>query len=472
MRNQTRRMEPASGNQDDFNSTAVRGGKRFGIGGRDLPAAGEKCSVNVDGKKFYAHLSILACFGRCAKCAALLDWSAMSYMTHLECPPCGKKVTVESAPGLCSCGQPLLARYDLDALRKKDLLAELTSRPPGMWRYRELLPPRKESSIVSLGEGSTPLLPAHRLRKKLAVKNLYLKDESANPTGTFKARGFSAAVTMAVELGLGRLALATAGNAGGALAAYAAQRGLEVHLVMPENTPRANQLECRYYGAEVELFPGTLGDCGKRIGEQAASMGWFDMSTFREPYRVEGKKTMAFEFFEQLGGKLPDAVIYPTGGGTGMVAMWKAFEEMEALGWIGSARPRMFAVQATGCAPIVRAFAKGADKAEPWENPRTRASGLCVPRSLADTLILKAVRESRGSALAVEDEKSFEAVRELAETEGILTAPEAGAAFAGYKRLLADGQLAGYETVVIFLTGSGYKYLNEIEAALGENRNP
>ena len=400
----------------------------------------------------------------------MLDCSAVSYMTHLECPGCAKQVAPESAPGLCSCGEPLLARYDLDALRKKDLLADIASRPHGIWRYRELLPPRKDSSIVSLGEGSTPLLPVHRLRKKLSVKNLYLKDESANPTGTFKARGFSAAVTMAVELGLTKLALATAGNAGGALSAYAAQRGLEVHLVMPENTPRANQLECRYYGAEVELLPGTIGDCGKRVSAEAASKGWFDMSTFREPYRVEGKKTMAFEFFEQLGGKLPDAVIYPTGGGTGMVAMWKAFQEMEALGWTGSARPRMFAVQATGCAPIVRAFAKGADKAETWENARTRASGLCVPRSLADTLILRAVRDSGGSALAVDDEKSFQAVRELAETEGILTAPEAGAALAGYKRLLADGRLAGYETVVIFLTGSGYKYLDEFEAMFTENR--
>ena len=385
----------------------------------------------------------------------------MSFATHLECSRCSTRAEIESTPGLCSCGGPFLVRYDLETLRGKDLRREFASRPAGVWRYRELLPPRDDSSIVTLGEGGTPLLASTRLGEKLGVSHLYLKDESLNPTGTFKARGFSVAVSMAVELGLKRLALATAGNAGGALAAYTARCGLAASVIMPENSPGANLLECRFYGAELELIPGTIRECGQRLAEKTRAGDWFDLSTFREPYRVEGKKTMAYEFFEQLGGRLPEAVIYPAGGGTGLVAMWKAFEEMEALGWIGPERPKMVAVQASGCAPLVRAFDQGAEQSEPWENPSTEASGLCVPRSLADFLILRLLRESQGTAVAVEEAEIQQAVREIAATEGLLVAPEAAAAYAGYKRLLKEKFLGRAECVVVFLTGSGYKYLDQ-----------
>ena len=385
----------------------------------------------------------------------------MSFATHLECSRCGTRAAIESTPGLCSCGGPFLVRYDLATLRGKDLRHEFSSRPAGLWRYRELLPVRDDASLVTLGEGGTPLLASTRLVEKLGAPSLYLKDESLNPTGTFKARGFSVAVSMAVELGLKRLALATAGNAGGALAAYTARCGLQASVIMPENSPRANLLECRFYGAELELIPGTIRECGLRLKEKIGSGEWFDVSTFREPYRVEGKKTMAYEFFEQLGGRLPEAVIYPAGGGTGLVAMWKAFEEMEALGWIGPGRPKMVAVQASGCAPLVRAFDQGAEQAEPWANPSTEASGLCVPRSLADFLILRLLRESKGKAVAVEEAEIQQAVREIAATEGLLIAPEAAAAYAGYKRLLEEKFLERNESVVVFLTGSGYKYLDQ-----------
>lgn len=392
----------------------------------------------------------------------------MSFVSHLECARCGKQFAPGKAYNICPCGSPLLVRYDLVRAAQTLTRERLTSRPPNLWRYREVLPVSQESSIVCLGEGFTPLIHARRLGAKLGLPNLYLKDESFNPTGSFKARGMALAVSMARELGIKKLAVPSAGNAAGAMAAYAAAAGMEAAIFMPEDTPIANRLECSLLGAKVELVPGSIKDCGRVMRERLAPSassdgGWFDVSTLREPYRLEGKKTMAYEVVEQLSGSVPDAMIYPTGGGTGLIGMWKAFDEMEKLGWIGARRPRMFAVQATGCAPMVRAFASHAERAEEWLNPETLASGLRVPSAIGDFLILRAVRESRGVALAVEDRAMLEAVRELAESEGIVTAPEGGATLAALKRLTADGLLSGYETIVLFLTATGYKYLEALQ---------
>ncbi len=395
----------------------------------------------------------------------------MSFITHLECTRCGKHFAAGQIHNLCECGSPLLVRYDLQRARAKLQLQNLRSRSPDLWRYREVLPVTRESSRVCLGEGYTPLMLARRLGDKLGLPNLYLKDESQNPTGSFKARGMAVAVSMAHELGIRRLAVPSAGNAGGALAAYAAKAGMEAAIFMPEETPLANRLECALHGAKVTLVPGSIRDCGRVMRERLQGEDWFDVSTLREPYRVEGKKTMAYEVFEQLGGRLPDALIYPTGGGTGLIGMWKAFDEMQELGWIGARRPRLFAVQAQGCAPMVRAFAAGAERAEEWTNPQTRASGLRVPAAIGDFLILRALRESRGAALAVSDGAMLTAVREIAETEGIITSPEGGATLAGLRKLLADGFLAGHETIVLFLTATGYKYLEALETLTLERIN-
>jgi threonine synthase len=346
----------------------------------------------------------------------------------------------------------------------------LASRPPSLWRYREILPVTQEASVVSLGEGLTPLLHAQRLGERLDLANLYLKDESLNPTGSFKARGLAVAVSMARELGIKRLAIPSAGNAGGALAAYAARAGLEAAVFMPEDTPLANRLECALLGAEVVLVPGSIKDAARALRERPAEGGWFDCSTLREPYRLEGKKIMAYEVYEQLQWRVPDVMIYPTGGGTGLIGMWKAFAEMQEMGWIEDRRPRMFAVQSTGCAPIVRAFAQNAEQAEEWPDPQTIASGLRVPSAIGDFLMLKALRESRGGALAVEDSAMLEAVRELAETEGLVTSPEGGATLAALRRLLRDGFISGQETIVLFLTASGYKYMEALQALVAGGR--
>ncbi len=357
----------------------------------------------------------------------------------------------------------MLARYDLAGAAATGFRGQLASRPATLWRYREVLPVRLDSSIVSLGEGFTPLIHARRLGERLGVPNLYLKDEGVNPTGSFKARGQAVAISMALELGIHKVAIPSAGNAGGAMAAYAAQAGMRALVYMPEGTPLMNQLECGLFGAEVKTVPGSIADCGRALRERIESEGWFEVSTLKEPYRVEGKKTMAYEIVEQLGG-VPDALIYPAGGGTGLVGMWKAFGEMEQMGWIGAKRPRMVAVQAAGCAPIVRAFAAGAERAAPWQNPETIASGLRVPSALGDFLMLRALRESRGAALAVDDRAMLEGVATLAKVEGVLTAPEGGATLAALERLLASGFLAGRESIVLFLTGSGYKYVEALEA--------
>ena len=395
----------------------------------------------------------------------------MSVVSHLECARCAKQYEAGRVYNLCACGSPLWVRYDLRRLDAAKWREQLATRPPSLWRYRDVLPVRDESCIVSLGEGCTPLLHARRLAERLGMANLYLKDESLNPTGSFKARGLAVAVSMAKELGIKRLAIPSAGNAGGALAAYAAQAGLAATVFMPEATPVVNRMECRLFGAEVVLVPGSIKDCARAMRERAEAEGWFDCSTLREPYRLEGKKTMAYEVVEQLHGRVPDAMIYPTGGGTGLIGMWKAFEEMQQLGWIGERRPRMFAVQATGCAPIVRAFARDAQQAEEWFEPKTIASGLRVPSAIGDFLMLRVLRESRGGALAVEDGAMLDAVRELAEAEGVITSPEGGAALAALKRLLGDGHLSGLETVVLFLTASGYKYVEALEALGGFPRN-
>jgi threonine synthase len=387
----------------------------------------------------------------------------MSFVTYLECARCARRYEPGRVYNLCGCGGPLLVRYDLRRAAQELVRARMASREPTLWRYREVLPVTQDSSVLCLGEGFTPLIHARRLGKRLGLPNLFLKDESRNPTGSFKARGLAVAVSMANELGIRKLAMPSAGNAGGALAAYAALAGLEAAIYMPEETPLANREECVLLGAKVGLVSGSIKECGRAMREQLKEGEWFDVSTLREPYRLEGKKTMAYEVVEQLGGRVPQAMIYPTGGGTGLIGMWKAFAEMEELGWTGGRRPRMFSVQAKGCAPIVRAFAQGSDRAEEWEDPQTIASGLRVPSAIGDFMMLQALRESRGGALAVSDSDMLGAVRELAQTEGVVTSPEGGATLAALKKLLEDGFLAGHESIVLFLTASGYKYQEVLE---------
>lgn len=389
---------------------------------------------------------------------------AMSLLSHLECTGCGKRHEAGRVWNVCCCGAPLAAKYGLNREEGKQLKASLQTAAPSLWRYRAVLPVRDEKSIISLGEGHVPLLGAARLGERLGMPNLFLKDESRNPTGSFKARGLAVAVSMAHELGLRRLAMASAGNAGGALAAYAARAGMEATVFMPRATPEANRLECILAGARVVTIEGNLADCSRSLEEYLKTNDAFNCSTLREPYRLEGKKTMAYELYEQLGERVPDVIVYPAGGGTGLISMWRAFDEMEQLGWIGRRRPRLYSVQAVGCAPLVRAFAKGAERFEEWPQPNTIASGLCVPRALGDFLMLRALRQSGGMALTVEDSAMLEGVRELAESEGLLVSPEAGATLAALHSLLREGFLAGYETTVLFLTASAYKYAGTLEA--------
>lgn len=337
-----------------------------------------------------------------------------------------------------------------------------------MWRYEEVLP---AADPVSLGEGMTPLIHARRLGAKLRLNRLFVKDEGLNPTGSFKARGLSAAVSRAKELGAKKLAAPTAGNAGGALAAYAAQAGLPCVIVMPADTPAANVMECEAFGADVRKLDGLISDCGRYVAERTPKEGWFEVSTLKEPYRIEGKKTMAYELWEQFGGNLPDVIFYPTGGGVGLIGMWKAFVEMEAMGWIGRERPRMVSIQAAGCAPIVKAFRKGSETAEFWENASTIASGLRVPKALGDRLILKVIRSSGGTALAISDDEMLAAGRELASLEGIFAAPEGAATVAAARQLVSDGWLAPGATVVLFNTGCGYKYTEAWRKALETESN-
>ncbi len=379
--------------------------------------------------------------------------------THLECTATGEHLESERLQGLSPAGKPLFARYDLDALRHRFTPEALEGRRPDLWRYAEVLPVRDPAARVALGEGFTPLLDAPRLASRIGVGRVWVKDEGQNPTGSFKARGLGMAVSRARELGAHALALPSAGNAGSAAAAYGAAAGLPVHVVVPMDTPRPIIEEIRALGADLQLLDGLISDCGRVVREGVEQHGWFDLSTLKEPYRVEGKKTMGYELFEQLGGRLPGVIFYPTGGGTGLIGMWKAFDEMEQLGWIGPQRPRMVSVQAAGCAPIVRAFEAGADAATTWEGATTYASGLRVPGAVGDFLILRAVRESGGTAIAVPDHEMAEWVLHMGADTGVFGAPEGGAVAAAAARLRASGDLSPDDEVVLFNTGSGLKYV-------------
>ena len=385
-----------------------------------------------------------------------------SFITGLECSGCGTRYRMDELQTYCQeCQSPLLATYDLESARERLDRQGFASRPAGMWRWRELLPVRDGRHIVTLGEGDAPLLPVPRLGQALGLPNLYVKDEARNPTGTFKARGLAAAVSRAAELGIRRVIIPTAGNAGGAMAAYAARAGMQALVYMPKDTPRANVVESRAAGAEVVLVDGLISDAARLAGERARAEGWFDLSTFKEPYRVEGKKVMGYELAEGFGWELPDVIVYPTGGGTGLVGMCKAFDELEALGWLErSRRPRMVAVQAEGCAPVVKAFQEGAPRCETWPNAHTLASGLRVPRSFADALILRDLRDTGGTAVAVSDEAILQAQRLLGSLEGIFAAPEGAATLAALQQLVAQKWIEPEERVVLFNTGSGLKYLD------------
>jgi threonine synthase len=352
-----------------------------------------------------------------------------------------------------------MVAYDLESAQMTLTREMLAGREPTLWRYREVLPVEDESNRITLGEGMTPLARAERLGSTLRMPNLYIKDESLNPTGSFKARGMAVAISMAKELGVKKLAVPSAGNAAGALAAYAAKAGLEAFIFMPGDTPKANIVECQQTGATVTLIDGLITDCGRIVGERKEAEGWFDVSTLKEPYRVEGKKTMGYELAEQLGWELPDVIIYPTGGGTGLIGMWKAFDEMERMGWIDRRRPRMVSVQAEGCAPIVRAFESGARAGAEVVDAHTVAAGLRVPRAVGDFIMLDILRNSGGTARSVTDEELLAAVKEIGSTEGIFAAPEGAACLPALKQLLERGEVSRDERVVLFNTGAGVKYL-------------
>jgi threonine synthase len=393
----------------------------------------------------------------------------MSYMTHLECSKCGQKHDADKAQTVCeACGKPLFARYDLDGI--KDLISPeyFVGQEASMWRYWELLPVRDPKNKVSLGEGWTPMTRVQRLGSEIGLNDLWVKDEGIIPTGTFKARGLAMAVSKAKELGMKRLALPSAGNAAGAMTAYGARAGMESYVFMPVDAPDVNKIECQAVGAKVVLVRGLITDCGKMVADGIEEMGWFPLSTLKEPYRVEGKKIMGLEVAEQFDWELPDVIIYPTGGGTGIIGMWKVFDELEKLGWIGSERPRMVSVQASGCAPIPKAYEEGKEVSEFWEGAKTLAAGLRVPHALGDFLILRAVRESGGSALAVDDDEIMDDVGLIARSEGLFACPEGAATLSALKHLINGGDVDKDERVVLFNTGSGLKYtdLFEVEAPI------
>ena len=387
-----------------------------------------------------------------------------SYLSYLECSGCGEQYSPHEIHTFCPiCQSPLLSIYDLSEARLKVDRDEITRRKKGMWRWGELLPVFNEENQIFLGEGDTALLFLPRLGNDLKLTHLFVKDESSNPTGSFKARGLAAAISKAKELGVEKVIIPTAGNAGGAMAAYAARAGIKAHIFMPKDTPVANIEESRMAGAEVVLVDGLISDAAGMAGEKARAEGWFDVSTFKEPYRVEGKKVMGYELAESFGWTLPDVVIYPTVGGTGLVGMWKAFAELEALGWLeNTKRPRMVSVQASGCAPVVKAFEKRATFCDFWTNARTMASGLRVPKSFADHLILQDIYDSEGTAIAVSDEAIIESQKQLAHLEGIFAAPEGAATLAALKELIKQNWIRPEERIVLFNTGSGLKYLDHL----------
>ena len=382
-----------------------------------------------------------------------------STMTHLECGRCGTTYAANQLMNLCpACGKPLLVRYDLQKAAETMTKATLKTRAASLWRYEEVLPVQRRDAMIALGEGWTPLHWAARLGEQIGCRNTLIKDESLNPTGSFKARGLCMAVSRAYELGAQELAIPSAGNAAGAMSAYAAAVGLPAHVFMPKDVPPMFQVECKELGASVTLVDGLINDCGVKVREGAAKYGWFDVSTLKEPYRIEGKKTMGYELAEQLDWTLPDVIIYPTGGGTGLVGMWKAFDEMEQMGLIGSKRPRMVTVQSTGCAPMVRAFQQEDEFAELWQGAKTIADGLRVPVAVGDFLILQALRASHGTAIAVTDEEMLTHARTMGKLTGIFPAPEGSACLAAQIRLLEMGWIKPDETVVLFNTGTGLKY--------------
>ena len=383
-------------------------------------------------------------------------------ISYLECTRCGDHLPADRPQNVCpKDGGVLYARYDLASLKGKFTPDDLRGRVASMWRYAEVLP---DATPVTLGEGFTPMLASRE------HENVYIKDEGLNPTGSFKARGMAAALTMARHYGLKKLAAPSAGNAGGALAAYAAAAGLEAYIFMPKDVPIANRMECDYYGAHVTLVDGLISDCGRMVAERKDKEGWFDVSTLKEPFRVEGKKTMGYEVAEQLGWKLPQGIIYPTGGGVGMIGMWKAFDEMEQLGWIGSGRPKMITVQAAGCAPIVKAWEAGKSASEMWIGAHTFAAGLRVPKAYGDYLILDILKKSNGTAVSATDEEILAAARHWASVEGVFAAPEGAASLVAYQKLRASGFFGAEGKVVLFNTGSAYKYLDMMEAQEKKNR--
>ena len=381
-----------------------------------------------------------------------------TFVTHLECSSTGDHYPADQVHGLSNAGKPLLVRYDLAALAEAVDRETLAARPPDMWRYREFLPVRDTASIVSLGESMTPLVPLHNIEAETGSAQVLVKDEGRLPTGSFKARGLALAVSMAKELGLSRLAMPTNGNAGAALAAYGSRAGIETYVFCPDDTPEVNVREIALQGANVWRVNGLINDCGKIVGQGQDPMGWFDFSTLKEPYRIEGKKTMGLELAEQLGWTTPDVIFYPTGGGTGLIGMWKAFQELVEIGWLSKPLPRMVAVQSTGCAPIVRAYDQGATHAELWEDAHTIAAGIRVPAAIGDFLILEAIKESGGFAIAVADEEIVNAQERVPDLEGLLLCPEGAATYVAYRQSLAEGRIDQNDRVMLFNCGNGLKY--------------
>ena len=389
--------------------------------------------------------------------------NSFSAFTGLECSKTGEQFKPDGLMNLSPCGAPLLARYDMEAAARTLDFRNVADRVHSMWRYHEMLPAPDESAIVTLGEGMTPLLRTPRLEKAFGLSNLFVKDEGLNPTGSFKSRGLSVAITMARHLGAKKIAIPTAGNAGGAAAAYASRAGIEASVFVPEKAPSVHKVECALAGADVTVVRGYIHHCAEIVAHRTPAEDWFELSTFKEPYRAEGKKTMAYELVEQFGGDVPDVILYPTGGGTGLVAMWRAFGELEALGWIGEKRPRMICVQAEGCAPLVRAYENDDEVSALWDNPTTMVSGLRAPKVLADFLCLRTIRESGGTAIAVSDEMMFEAQRKAGDLEGILICPEGGACIAALGVLLERGDIGRDERIVTFNTATGLKYADMVE---------
>ena len=382
-----------------------------------------------------------------------------SYLTSLQCPRCSHSYSADALKNLCDCGSPLFAQYDLKEVSRVVSREDFGFRVHSLWRYKELLPVRNPENVVTLNEGFTPLIPLPKIAAELNLRSFLVKDESPNPTGSFKARGLGVAISRAKELGVTEVCLPTAGNAGGAAAAYAARAGMKCHVYIPQDTPASFIDECKAYGADVRLVEGTIADAGRAMQSEKNEKGWFDLSTCKEPYRVEGKKTMLYEIAQHLNWNLPDAIIFPTGGGTGIVAAWKAFYELKELGWLGKTKmPRLIAVQAAGCAPIARAFEAGEESSSEWINAKTAAWGLRVPKPVADFLILKAIRESGGTVVTASEKEIAEASQELAQKEGLFVAPEAAAGLAGIRQLLKSDLVGGEETVILINTGSGNKY--------------